>query len=210
MNFIRSLTKLLSAKLLFRNYNLNLCENKAEFIGANLPSGFVLLINAGNTLRRSRASHLLDRSVLFRAFGLFGPLESVVAMAAFLTTYAAAGWHFGGSFPSGNVFFRASGAAFAAVVFGQMATALACRSTTRWVGRLGWSSNSLLLFAISVEFLALIGFLTFAPVARMLGQSVPTVAGLVVAMMAAPVILIADFIHKSQRNRGGVSTIMAK
>lgn len=148
---------------------------------------------------RTRPSHLLDSGVLFRAFGLFGPLESVVSMAAFLTTYAMAGWHFRGSFPSGNVFFRASGAAFAAVVLGQMGTALACRSTTRWVGALSWLSNPLLLFALGIELLALIGFLGYAPVARMLGQSAPTPAGFAVAFIALPVILFADFIHKSQR-----------
>jgi len=148
---------------------------------------------------RSRPSHLLDFSVLFRAFGLFGPLESVVAMAAFLATYVAAGWHFGAGFPSGNVFFAASGAAFTAVVLGQMGTALACRSTTRWVGKLGWASNPLLLFAIGIEFLALVSFLSFKPVAHMLGQSVPTLVGLAVALTAVPVILVADLIHKTLR-----------
>jgi magnesium-transporting ATPase (P-type) len=150
---------------------------------------------------RSRPSHLLDFSVLFRAFGLFGPLESVVATAAFLATYAAAGWHFGAGFPPGKVFLAASGAAFTAVVVGQMGTALACRSTTRWVGALGWSSNLLLLFAIAVEFLALLTFLSFRPVAHMLGHSVPTVAGLLVALTAMPIILLADLMHKTLRNR---------
>jgi calcium-translocating P-type ATPase len=156
---------------------------------------------------RSRLSHLLDSSVLFRAFGLFGPLESVVAMAAFLATYLAAGWHFGSSFPFGNVFLAASGAAFTAVVLGQMGTALACRSTTRWVGTLGWFSNPLLLFAIGVEFLALVGFLSLEPVAHMLGHSVPTVAGLLVALAAVPAILLADLIHKSLRNHGSGLTM---
>lgn len=149
---------------------------------------------------RSTPRHLLDRGVLFRAFGLFGPLESVVAMAAFLATYAATGWHFGGPFPSGNVYLAASGAAFTAVVLGQMGTALACRSTTRWVGRLGWFSNPLLLFAIAVEFLVLVCFVRVTPVAHMLGQTEPTATGLAVALTAAPIILIADFIHKSQRD----------
>jgi calcium-translocating P-type ATPase len=166
----------------------------AVALGAELPRSQLLQ-------PRSRPSHLLDRGVLFRAFGLFGPLEAVIAMSAFLVTYAAAGWRFGGSFPSGSMYLAASGAAFTAVVLGQMGTALACRSSTRWVGRLGWSSNPLLLFAIAVEFLALVGFVSFTPVARMLGQSLPTAAGLVVALTAAPAILIADFIHKSRRNQ---------
>jgi magnesium-transporting ATPase (P-type) len=148
-----------------------------------------------------RQSHLLDFSVLFRAFGLFGPVEAIVAMAAFLATYLEAGWHFGASIPSGNVFLAASGAAFTAVVLGQMATVLACRSTARWIGTMGWLSNPLLLFAIGVEMMALVSFLGFKPVAHMLGHSVPTVTGLLVALTAVPAILVADLVHKALRGR---------
>jgi magnesium-transporting ATPase (P-type) len=150
---------------------------------------------------RNPKSHLLASGVLFRAFGLFGPLESIIAMAAFLMTYVAAGWRFGASFPSGSVFLAASGAAFTAIVLGQMGTALACRSTTRSVGRLGWSSNPLLLFAIGVELMALVMFLAVGPLARMLGQSAPTAMGLLVALSALPAILLADLVHKRLQER---------
>jgi len=150
---------------------------------------------------RSHPAHLLNVSVLFRAFGLFGPVESVVSIAAFLATYLAAGWHFGTTFPAGDVFPAASGAAFTAVVLGQMATAIACRSTARWPGALGWFSNPLLLAAIGVEFLALIGFLAFKPLAHMLGHSVPTVIGMLTALTAIPAILLADLVHKALLNR---------
>lgn len=146
-------------------------------------------------------SHLLDSSVLFRAFGLFGPVEAIVALAAFLGTYLAAGWHFGASFPSGHVQLAASGAAFTAVVLGQMATALACRSIARPIGALGWFSNRLLLFAIGVECLTLVFFLAFRPVAHMLGHSVPTLTGFLIALTAVPAILLADLIHKVLRSR---------
>lgn len=150
---------------------------------------------------RTPQSHLLDSSVLFRAFGLFGPVESIIALAAFLGTYLAAGWHFGAGFPSGHVFLAASGAAFTAVVLGQMATALACRSIARPICTLGWSSNRLLLFAIAVECLTLVFFLNFKPVAHMLGHSVPTLTGFLIALTAVPAILLVDLIHKMLRSR---------
>jgi magnesium-transporting ATPase (P-type) len=150
---------------------------------------------------RAHPAHLLNVSVLFRAFGLFGPIESVVAMAAFLATYLAAGWHFGATFPAGDVFRQASGAAFTAVVLGQMATALACRSTVHWPLAFRWSSNPLLLAAIGVEFLTLIGFLAFKPLARMLGHSVPSLIGLLVALTVIPAILVADLLHKTLLSR---------
>jgi len=146
-------------------------------------------------------SHLLDTSVLFRSFGLFGPIEAMIAMAAFLATYAAAGWRFGSVFPSGSVFLAASGAAFTAVVLGQMGNALACRSTTRSLGKLGWLTNPLVLAAIAIELLTLVCFLSFRPLAQMLGHSLPSPIGLAIAGLALPAILAADWTHKHWNHR---------
>src|SRR5438477_10991955 len=82
--------------------------------------------------RRSRPphrGHLLDAALLMRAFGILGPVEALIEMTAFLVSMAAAGWRPGMAFPGGAVFLAASGAAFAAVVIGQMANAFACRSS---------------------------------------------------------------------------------
>lgn len=54
-----------------------------------------------------------------------------------------------------NALATASGTAFTTVVLGQMATAFACRSEVRWVGRLNWRGNPLLLGAVAVEIAAL-------------------------------------------------------
>ena len=62
-------------------------------------------------------------------------------MAAFLVSLLAAGWRPGEPFPGGHDLLAASGAAFMAVVFGQMANAFACRSSTRWPGALGWTTQ---------------------------------------------------------------------
>jgi hypothetical protein len=90
----------------------------------------------------------------------------------------------------------ASGAAFAAVVIGQAANAFACRDTTRWAGALGWTTNRLLLVGIGVEIL-LLGLLLFLePLASLLGQAPPTSLGWLVAVLAAPAVLLADAAHK--------------
>ena len=52
--------------------------------------------------RKPIRHHLLDRRLLTRAFGVLGPAEAVVEMAAFLTVFLAAGWRPGESFPSGS------------------------------------------------------------------------------------------------------------
>ena len=156
---------------------------------------------AGVLERRAEARHLIDRPLVIRAFAVLGLTEAVVEMSAFIVGLWAAGWRPGDSFPTGHALFAASGAAFAAVVLGQIANAFACRSATTSPWTLGWRTNRLLLWAVCVELGALAGFLLVPPVARLLGQRFPPLGGLVVAALAAPAVLAVDAIHKHVRAR---------
>jgi calcium-translocating P-type ATPase len=152
------------------------------------------------TLRKPpHGRHLLDRGVLFRAFGLLGPVESLVEMLAFLAVIWAAGWRPGSAFPGRATLLEASGAAFAAVVLGQMANAFACRSRSVWAGALGWGTNRFLLYAVASELVLLGFFLYFPPLARVLGQAPPGGVGLAVALLAFPAVLVADALEKRRR-----------
>lgn len=145
------------------------------------------------------AEHLIDETVLGRAFGVLGPAEAAVEMTAFVVALAAFGWVPGGEFPPQPELLAASGAAFTAVVVGQMANAFACRSTTRWPGDLGWTSNRLLVGAVVVELLALLVFIFVGPIARVLGHAPPPLEGALVALLAAPAVLLADAVYKRWR-----------
>ena len=144
---------------------------------------------------------LLDGSILGRVFGVLGPVEAAVEMAAFMVALAAAGWRPGAPFPTGPVLWAASGAAFSAVVIGQMGNAFACRSTTRTATRLGPKGNPLLVGAVVVEMAALAGFLLISPLASLLDQRPPPLAGFLVALSAAPAVIIADSLHKWSNSR---------
>ena len=165
-------------------------------LGSETPSPGVLL-------RPPEGRHLIDRALVLRAFGVLGLMEAAVSMSAFVVGLLTAGWRPGDSFPTGNALFAASGAAFAAVVIGQMANVLACRSATRSPWKLGWWSNRLLLWAVGVELVALTGFLVIGPVARLLGQAVPSATSFATACLAAPLVLGADALHKYVRGRRG-------
>jgi calcium-translocating P-type ATPase len=145
--------------------------------------------------------HLIDRPLLFRVFGVLGPIEAVAEMTAFVVALLASGWRPGHAFPTGHALMAASGAAFAAVVLGQVANAFACRSATRSPWHLGWRSNRLLLWAVAVELVALAGFLLIPPVADLLDQAFPPLAGLLFAALAAPLVLAVDHAHKAARAR---------
>jgi magnesium-transporting ATPase (P-type) len=144
---------------------------------------------------------LVDGSLLFRAFGVLGLTESIVAMGTFLASLLFAGWRPGLAFPSGYALLSASGAAFTAVVAGQMASAFACRSASLWPGKLGWFSNRYLVIAIFCEAAMLIGFLYISPLAKILGQAAPNAAGYFMALLAIPAVLAADAVQKRWKGR---------
>jgi magnesium-transporting ATPase (P-type) len=141
---------------------------------------------------------LVDATLLRRAFGVLGPVEAAVSMTAFVAVLWSAGWRYGEPV-SGTALATASGAAFTAVVLGQFATAVACRSTTRPVWRLRFWDNRLLLGALGVELLILLALLGIPPVAALLGQQPPTPLGLAIALTAVPAVLLADAAHKAAR-----------
>ena len=145
--------------------------------------------------RPPNRGHLIDRHVLRRAFGLLGPTEALVEMAAFVAVLAAAGWT-PGSIPSTDTVLVASGAAFTTVVLGQLATAIACRSSTRTVAEVGLRGNRLLVGAILIELSALALFLMWRPLADLLEHDIPTALGLCVALLAIPAVILVDTADK--------------
>ena len=163
-------------------------------LGAEAPSSRTLA-------RPPLGRHLIDGPLLRRVFGVLGPTEAVMEMAAFVAALAASGWRPGDSFPTGHALAAASGAAFLAVVIGQMANAFACRSATRWPGALGWTGNRFLVWAVAVELAALGVFLLVPPLPSVLEHAAPPLAGVVVALLAAPAVLLVDALHKRARAR---------
>ena len=145
--------------------------------------------------------HFLDRTVAVRAFGVLGPTEALVEMSAFFAVFLAAGWRPGEGFPGGAVGMAASGAAFVAVVAGQSANAFACRSTTRWAGAVGWTTNRLLVWAIGLELAIAAAFLLVPPVARLLDHTPPTAIGWAVALAAALAVIVVDAVWKRLATR---------
>jgi len=142
---------------------------------------------------------LMNRTVLRRAFGLLGPVVAALTMGAFVVSLLAAGWTPGQDSPSGHDLEAASGAAFMTVVIAQTANAFACRSSTRWPGGLGWTTNRLLIPATSIEvaFSLLVLFVT--PVALVLGHAAPPAAGWAVALSSPLAVLGVDALDKRMR-----------
>jgi magnesium-transporting ATPase (P-type) len=145
------------------------------------------------------AGRLMNGTVLRRAFGLLGPLEAVLSMVAFIVSLVVTGWSPGEAFPTGQTVLAASGAAFMTVVFGQAANAFACRSSTRWPGALGWTTNRLLIPGIAVGLAFSFAVLLVPAFALVLGHASPPLAGWIVALLSAPLVLGVDAVDKRVR-----------
>ncbi|WJH22933.1 cation-translocating P-type ATPase [Pseudarthrobacter defluvii] len=144
--------------------------------------------------------HLMDRQLIIRVFCILGPVEAAMEMAVFSAVLAGGGWS-RGQVPEAGLLMAASGAAFTAVVLGQLANAFACRSATVPPWKLGWGTNRLLVWAVLAE-LAILAVCLYIPyLATLLGQAPPPPAGFLLALLAAPAVLLADWIHKSARRR---------
>lgn len=162
-------------------------------LGAEPPSPYVL---DGPQRRR----HLLTKEVFIRSFAVLGPTIAALEMIAFFAAFTFEGWHVGQAFPTGHSLAIASGAAFSAVVLGQVANAFACRSTIRPAWRIGATMNRLLVVAVGIEIVMLIMFL-LPPIAGVLDQSFPSPGGLLVAAMAMPAVVVVDALQKWHRHR---------
>lgn len=162
-------------------------------LGAEQPGKRVLA-------RPPERRHLMDRKLMVRVFCVLGPVEAVIEMAAFSAVLFGGGWDRGET-PEPGLLMAASGAAFTAVVLGQLANAFACRSATVPPWQLGWGTNRLLAWAILAELGVLAACLFIPQLAAVLGQAPPAPAGLLVALSAVPAVLAADWAYKRIRGR---------
>jgi magnesium-transporting ATPase (P-type) len=143
-----------------------------------------------------RTRSLVDRPLLFRAFGVLGPTEALASLGAFTVVLARGGWSWGET-PGAALLATASGTAFAVIAVAQMANAIACRSTSRPVWRVPPLGNRLLLGAIAAEMALLLLFVGWTPLADLLGGSWPPALGWAGALGAAVLLVLVDAATKA-------------
>ncbi|HET7540619.1 MAG TPA: cation-transporting P-type ATPase [Polyangiaceae bacterium] len=144
--------------------------------------------------------HIVDRRLLVRAFLVLGSLESLVEMLAFWLSLRESGWRYGDT-PTGSSLAFASGAAFVAVVAGQSAVALVCRSSTLAGFSVPLRSNPRIPLALLTTWAITACLLLVPGLARLLGQRAPTGLGWLAALLAFPLILLVDAAAKAVLRR---------
>ncbi|HSO89746.1 MAG TPA: cation-transporting P-type ATPase, partial [Arthrobacter sp.] len=151
---------------------LSVLQILALDIGTDLLPALALGSEApskGTLKRPPERRHLMDRALMFRVFGVLGPVEALFEMTAYTAVLLGAGWTPGAELPASDVLMAASGAAFTTVVLAQLANAFACRSASVPPWQLGWFTNRLLVWAVLAELGLLAVFLFLGPLATLLG-----------------------------------------
>jgi calcium-translocating P-type ATPase len=110
---------------------------------------------------RARGAHLVDRSLLLRAYLFLGLLEAALAMAAFFFVLYAGGWRYGEA-AGGMLYREATTACLAGIVVAQVVNVFLCRHPRRSLFAVGLGGNRLLWAGVVVE-LALLGWIVYTP-----------------------------------------------
>jgi Ca2+-transporting ATPase len=131
---------------------------------------------------RPRNQPLIDRGLLWRAFGWLGMIEAVLCFAGFLSIFVLSGhvdeiglpflaqlsvpinWRLSLSF--GEALLVATTVYHAGVVTAQAGNALACRSERARSSSLGWLSNPYIWIGIMIELLAILAMIYVPSLAR--------------------------------------------
>jgi magnesium-transporting ATPase (P-type) len=149
---------------------------------------------------RPQRRRLVDRSILVRAFTVLGPTEALGSLTAFVVVLHLGGWTWGAT-PPATLLATASGAAFLAIVVGQLANAVACRHESRPAWRTGLRGNRLLGWALAVEGVLCLAFVGLPPLAGVLGGSWPGAVGVLGAAATGTAVVLVDALHKSLLRR---------
>ncbi|CAK1229427.1 cation-translocating P-type ATPase [Fructobacillus fructosus] len=111
---------------------------------------------------RSRKAHLLNKSIIWKAFALYGLVASLISSAAYFFVNYAYGWPKHALSASGSVYAEATTITLAAIVFCQIAAAMNARTKYTSVFKIGLFSNRHIITGIIFE-IFLISLIIYVP-----------------------------------------------
>ena len=112
---------------------------------------------------RQKTERLLSLPLLLRSYLFLGMVETAVAMGGFFLYLHANGWTLDTQLDWSSPLYRqATTVTLAGIVLVQVANVFACRSERLSIIKLGWFSNSLILWGITLEII-LLAIITYTP-----------------------------------------------
>lgn len=112
---------------------------------------------------RARNAHLLNKAIIWKAFGWYGMIASLLSTVAYFFVNYLHGWPNVALAASGDTYVMATTMTLAAIVFCQIAAAINCRTKVTSVFKIGLFSNHRIWWGIAFE-ICLIAVLMYVPV----------------------------------------------
>ena len=159
---------------------------------------------------RPRTENVISALMLARAWGVLGGMSALLVSGAFLITLRAGGWVPGRDVSTGQMHVlwqQATTMTFLGIVACQVGTAMAARTQTVSLRRIGVTTNRLLLGGIAFELVFSAAVVGIAPLQRVFGTAVPEPWQLLLLLPFPFLVWGADEVFKSfRRRRARVST----
>lgn len=121
---------------------------------------------------RKRSEHLLNRSVIIKAFLWYGLISSIISIGAYFFVNMQNGWPSVALASKGAVYMRATTMVLGAIIFSQIANVLNCRTNKVSVFKKGLFSNRSIWFGIIFEVILFL-ILTITPGLQELFNTTP-------------------------------------
>ncbi|MEU3645264.1 cation-transporting P-type ATPase [Lentzea sp. NPDC034063] len=152
---------------------------------------------------RHRTDGVIDRQMLWRAWGLLGGVSALLVLGGFFWTLLAGGWHLGDPVGDGtpmhHVWVQATTMSFLGIVACQIGTAFASRTQYASLRSIGVLSNRLLLWGIAFEVVFAAAVVTVPALQHVFGTALPPAEQLLVLAAFPLVVWGADEVWRWYR-----------
>lgn len=166
-------------------------------LGTERPEGAVM-----DRPPRRRTERLLNRRVLWLAFGWYGLLEALFGLSAYFLVNWFNGWPSTPLADSGEVYARATTMTLAAIIFCQIGAVLNCRTKSVSLFSVELFSNRQVLVGILAE-VALLAVLSYLPALQAVFGTAPLeLRDWLVLALLPPVMIGLDELRKASARRG--------
>lgn len=142
---------------------------------------------------RPQNSHLLNRQIIWKAFGLYGLVASIISTCAYFFVNYVHGWPNVALAASGSLYAQATTMTLGAIIFCQIAAAMNCRTQISSVFSVGLFSNRRIWLGIVVE-IVLLGILMEVPLLQEIFNTAPlnSAEWLFLACIPIPLFLLEE------------------
>lgn len=146
---------------------------------------------------KSKKDKLLTGNLFFKAYGFLGLIESLALMSIFMFYLYSKGYHFGDILPTNSkLYIEATSIALASIIFSQIGTGFAVRSSYDSIFKIGFFTNKFYLYGIVYELVLLISILNIPILKNIFSTSVFDTTFIYYLMVIPFILLISEELRK--------------